>query len=83
MSGAPLSRSTFVHSLKVILRLIGLKADEFNGHSFRIGAATSAASAHVEDHLIKVLGRWSSDAYVRYIKTAKSVLQNAQRAMTT
>jgi hypothetical protein len=34
-------------------------------YTFQIGAATTAGSVHV-DHLIKILGRWSSDAYCRY-----------------
>jgi hypothetical protein len=43
----------------------------YSGHSFQIGAATTAGSVHVEDHLIKILGRWSSDAYCKYIRTEK------------
>lgn len=77
----PLSRNVFIRSLRHVLDVIGLKSSNYHGHSFRIGAATSAASAQVEDHLIKVLGRWSSDSYCRYIRTPQSVLKQAQRAM--
>jgi hypothetical protein len=70
-------------SLKHILQCIGYNADVYNGHSFRIGAATTAASVHMEDHLIKVLGRWSSDTYCRYIRTPDSVLRDAQISMST
>ena len=37
------------------------------GHSFRLGAASTAATASLPDWLIKVLRRWSSDCYQLYI----------------
>ena len=41
----------------------------FTGHSFRIRAATFAASRGLPDHLVNTLGRWSSNAYQLYIST--------------
>ena len=38
-----------------------------NTHSFRIGGASAAASCGIPDSAIKILGRWSSDCYRRYI----------------
>ncbi|XP_069133242.1 uncharacterized protein [Argopecten irradians] len=81
-NGQALTRSIFISKFKHTLQCIGINSELYNGHSFRIGAATSAAAAHVEDHLIKVLGRWSSDAYCRYIKTPQSCLRDAQIALT-
>ena len=80
--GEPLSRAEFIHHLKVILSACGYNATAYSGHSFRSGAATSAASANIQDHLIKVMGRWSSDSYCRYIKTPASTLHSAQLALS-
>jgi hypothetical protein len=81
-TGEPLSRVEFLTLFKQILSACGFEADSYSGHSFRSGAATSAASAKIEDHLIKVLGRWSSDSYCRYIKTPANTLHSAQLAMS-
>ncbi|XP_062607125.1 uncharacterized protein LOC134268903, partial [Saccostrea cucullata] len=80
-TGNPLSRQFFITKLKQILKSLGLDDENFNGHSFRIGAATSAAGGQVEDHLIKTLGRWSSDCYTRYIRSDDQTLSRAQKAM--
>lgn len=81
-SGQPLSRTVFISRFRHVLDCLGIDSGSYNGHSFRIGAATSAAAAHIEDHLIKDLGRWSSDAYCRYIRTPQSSIKDAQIALT-
>ena len=67
-SGHPLSRSIFVRSFKQALASANIDPNGFTGHSFRIGAATSAANKGMTDTQIKQLGRWKSDAYQRYIR---------------
>ena len=79
--GEPLTRNSFLSMLKCLLLRLGLDASKYTGHSFRIGAATSAEAANIPDHLIKTLGRWSSDCYQRYIRTSPSVIKNALNAM--
>lgn len=81
--GQVLSRPMFITMSKHILECINIDSSAYNGHSFRIGAATSAASAHLEDHMIKTLGRRSSDAYCRYIRTPVETLKAAQQAMAS
>ena len=46
----------------------------YTGHNFRIGTAKIAASHGLPDHLIKILGRWSSDAYQIYIRNPVSTI---------
>ncbi|XP_033750488.1 uncharacterized protein LOC117334792 [Pecten maximus] len=82
VGGQPLTRTVFITKLRHVLECLNINSDLYNGHSFRIGAATSAAAVHIEDHLIKVLGRWSSDAYCRYIRTPQSTIRDAQIALT-
>ncbi|XP_048259505.1 uncharacterized protein LOC125384429 [Haliotis rufescens] len=77
--GIPLHRDYFIHKLHQTLAAAGYDYKKFNGHSFRIGAATSAAAAHVPDHMIKALGRWKSDCYARYIRVDKGSIAAAQR----
>ncbi|CAC5376963.1 unnamed protein product [Mytilus coruscus] len=77
----PLSRETFINYVRQLLIRLGYNESKFCGHSFRIGAATSAAATGVEDHIIQTLGRWSSDCYIRYIKTDKRVISKAQEKM--
>lgn len=46
-------------------------------HSFRIGAATTAAKKGVEDCIIKTLGRWENSAYLQYVRLARDQLVGA------
>ena len=80
-SGDPLSRNVFVPLLRQVLLSVGLDDKKYSGHSFRIGAGSSAGRARIEDHLIKTLGRWSSDCYQRYIHTSLDAIKRAQIAM--
>ena len=79
--GTPLTRSVFMFHVKHLISKLGLNTSHYTGHSFRIGAGTSASSTRLEDHLIKTLGRWSSDCYKTYIRTPKRVIQEAQNAL--
>ena len=70
-SGHPLTRQQLSSPVQSILHAAGYSGS-YSGHSFQIGAATTAAARGVPDHLIKTLGRWSSDAYHIYICTPVS-----------
>jgi len=63
-----LTRFQFLTVLKKALVFLGLNPLDYNTHSFRIGAATSAAIAGTSDENIKCMGRWSSNSFMRYIR---------------
>ena len=80
--GAPLSRTVLVSRMKTALGSSGVEASKYSGHSFRIGAATTAASAGIEDSLIKTLGRWESAAYLLYIRVPRDRLTAVSRRLS-
>ena len=45
---SPMSRDHFISLLQQLLLRLGYNDNQFSGHSFRIGAATSAAASGVE-----------------------------------
>ena len=73
-NGKSLSKNVFVNNTKLALSMLGFDHTKYSGHSYRSGAATSAAMAGLSDYEIKLLGRWSSNAYCRYIRTPTSLL---------
>lgn len=82
--GRPLTRSRLVTQVRTALSQANIPVDKskFSGHSFRIGAATTAAERGMEDSLIKMLGRWESGAYHRYIRTPREQLAMVSRTLS-
>lgn len=56
--GSPLTQYQFNYILKACLQKFNLHQFKFTSHSFRIGAATEAATMGLDDTIIKQLGRW-------------------------
>ena len=82
-SGTPLTRSALVTYVQAALKLAGMSPEAYTGHSFRIGAATTAAKCGVEDSLIQTLGRWKSTAYLAYIKIPPQQLAAVGQLLVT
>ena len=70
----PVLKPWFVAQLRGVLSALGFPPLDFAGHSFRIGVATTAAMAGVEDSMVQTLGRWQSSAFLQYIRTPKERL---------
>ena len=79
--GAILPRGRLVSEIRGALAASGHDPARYSGHSFRIGAATAAASRELEDSNIQTLGRWRSDAYKRYLKLDKNTLAGFSRCL--
>ena len=79
--GRFLTRARLVSRLKAALVIAGVEDKKYSGHSFRIGAATTAAACGIQDSLIKTLGRWESAAYMLYVRTPRETLCNVSRML--
>ena len=80
-SGICLTRSNLTSTLRRLLTSAGHKAEVYSSHSFRIGAATTAASVGTPAWLIQTLGRWSSDCFKTYIQCPRDTIHDALRLM--
>lgn len=81
VDGSPLTRDQFVRMVKKTLHLTNVDHFAYSGHSFRIGAASSAAAAGVPAYFIKMLGRWESEAYHLYIRTPRASLASVTQLL--
>ena len=79
--GRLLTRAWFVSSVRSALSAAGISDSRYSGHSFRIGAATMAASRGFPDSLIKTFGRWESSAYTLYIRTPRETLCQVSQSL--
>ena len=67
-NGRPLTAEALRKDINSILLTVGLKPNEYNTHSFRIGKATDMWAQGYSDAQICLAGRWNSKAFKKYIK---------------
>ncbi len=79
--GKPLTKARFTDVIREALEAVGLPQDQFAGHSFRIGAATTAVKAGIDDSTIRMLGRWNSTAFLVYIRTPREQLAQFSKTL--
>ena len=80
-SGRLLTRSAVISLLRDFVRLVGLPFHSLKGHTFCVGAASTAAAVSLPYWLIKIMDKWSSDCYQLYIRTPREVLPSAAPRM--
>jgi hypothetical protein len=68
ISGHPVTYQYITQHLRRTIAFLGLDPNLYKGHSFRIGAATHAASLGYSENYIQKLGRWKSNAIRRYVR---------------
>jgi hypothetical protein len=70
--------------VKALMSSVGEAPAHFGAHSLRIGGATALFAAGAEPHVIRTMGRWSSDIYRLYVRACfKDTLAWSRRAGST
>lgn len=64
----PVQRNSFMLTLTKCLRYLNLDPTHYNVHSFRIGRTTDMAEQHLPHNVIQRIGRWKSNAFLKYIR---------------
>lgn len=80
--GTFLTRRRLNSILKLALSPLASSQRSVSTHSFRIGAATTAAAAGFLRWLIQQLGRWNSDCFRSYIDIPDSTIDNVATSLT-
>jgi len=70
----PVSREIFLTNLKHTLSFCGLDPTLYKSHSFRIGGASYYAELGLSDEQIRLIGRWKSNAFRKYIRCQRMLL---------
>ena len=68
-NGTLITKHAFIRMLRQHLKALRIDWKQYSGHSLRRGAAVSAKASGSSNELIKLLGRWSSDAYKIYLRS--------------
>ena len=79
----PLIQKKLNRTLRNLLQQGCFNHINYSWHSFRIGAATTAAAAGLPPWLIKKLGRWHSDTYLTYLCCPDSVLSSVPQVLAS
>ena len=82
--GRPLTHAALVAWIKRLIQLAGHDPSRYAGHSLRRGGATFAfSSANLNPILIKALGDWLSDSFLRYCEALAGARLFGAQAMAS
>ena len=76
--GKAISRNFFTKHLKNCLTFCDLDIKQYSSHSFRIGGASYLASLGLSDTQIRTIGRWDSNAFLRYIRNQRFIFNKSK-----
>ena len=79
--GTFLTRSHLNMLLSAWMVPLNLAHTRISSHSFRIGAASTAAATGLPAWLIQALGRWSSQYYIQYIRMFPAIMASVQNKL--
>ena len=70
---SPVPRQFFSKNLKLLITFAGLDFSRYLGHSFRIGGASYYAELGYTDAQLRLMGRWGSNAFIKYIRHVRAL----------
>lgn len=70
----PITRDIFIKNLKIALSFCGLDPTLYKSHSYRIGGASYYAEIGLSDEQIRLIGRWKTNAFRKYIRSQRILL---------
>jgi len=77
------TRATFSTAPNKAFQELHIDPCQFNTYSIRINATTSAKCAGISDIHLKALGRWKSDAYIKYVRLLLQYLASLSNSLTS
>lgn len=68
---ARLTNANITAAVRAVARAAGQPGVGFSGKSLRVGGATDLAARGAEEHTLRHMGRWDSDAYQAYARVSR------------
>ena len=81
--GCLLTKDQLMSKVRESLSMAGVNVKLYSGHSFRIGAATTAGHKGLPSEKIQTLGRWDSTAYLLYVRLSREELSSTLKIINT